>query len=40
MKSIVEQLDPIFKPESIAVIGASNVPAKWGSRMLEYPLRT
>ena len=40
MKTIVEQLDPIFKPESIAVIGASNNPAKWGFRMLNRPLST
>ncbi len=40
MKTIVEQLDPIFKPKSIAVIGASNSPAKWGFRMLNRPLRT
>jgi acyl-CoA synthetase (NDP forming) len=40
MKTIVEQLDPIFKPKSIAVIGASKNPAKWGFRMLNRPLRT
>ena len=40
MKNIAEQLDPIFKPKSIAVIGASNSPAKWGFRMLNRPLRT
>jgi acetate---CoA ligase (ADP-forming) len=40
VKTIVEQLDPIFKPKSIAVIGASRNPAKWGFRMLNRPLRT
>lgn len=29
-KSIKEQLDPIFKPESLAVVGASNHPGRWG----------
>ena len=27
---ITEQLRPLFQPESVAVIGASNNPAKWG----------
>jgi len=40
VKSIVEQLDFIFKPASIAVIGASGNPSKWGFRMLNRPLRT
>jgi len=40
VKSIVEQLDPIFKPKSIAVIGASNHRTKWGFRMINRPLRT
>lgn len=40
MKTIKEQLDPIFKAESIAVIGASNSPAKWGYRVFDRPLRT
>ena len=29
-KSITEQLKPLFYPKSVAVIGASNNPAKWG----------
>lgn len=29
-KSINEQLKPLFYPKSVAVIGASNNPAKWG----------
>jgi len=40
VKTIVEQLDPIFRPGSIAVIGASSKTAKWGYRMLNRPLRT
>ena len=38
--SIKEQLDYIFKPDSVAVIGASNSPGKWGNRMIERPLQT
>ena len=40
MKSIVEQLDPIFKPKSIAILGASNTPGKWGYLMVDRPLKT
>ncbi len=40
MKSIVEQLDPIFKPRSLAVIGASDKMGKWGFMMLDRPLRS
>jgi len=40
LKSIKEQLDPIFKPKSIAVIGASATPMKWGFRMMDRPIRT
>ncbi len=36
--SIIEQLDPIFKPKSFAVIGASRNPAKWGGRVLTQAL--
>lgn len=31
---MAKDLDKIFKPGSIAMIGASNVPAKWGSFLL------
>jgi len=31
---MAKDLDKIFKPESIAMIGASNKPAKWGSFLL------
>ncbi|MEW6187702.1 MAG: CoA-binding protein [Thermodesulfobacteriota bacterium] len=36
--TIVEQLDPIFKPKSLAVIGASNNTAKWGGRIISQIL--
>jgi acetyltransferase len=36
----VNFLDPIFKPRSIAVIGASNQVQKWGHRMVARPLNT
>ncbi|MBW2053059.1 MAG: CoA-binding protein [Deltaproteobacteria bacterium] len=38
--SIAEQLDPIFKPKSIAVIGASKNPAKWGGRVISQALQS
>jgi len=38
VKEIVKQLDPIFKPKAIAVIGASNSPGKWGFRMMSNAL--
>ena len=34
-KSIVEQLEPIFNPRSIAIIGASNIPFKWGAQTIQ-----
>lgn len=39
-KDIVRQLDPIFKPRSIAVIGASNTTSKWGYRKLSQPINS
>ena len=35
---IVEELKALFEPESIAVIGASSSPAKWGNWMLTRPV--
>ncbi len=35
---IIEELKPLFEPESIAVIGASNSPAKWGNWMITRPI--
>jgi len=29
-RSIKEQLDPIFRPRSVAIVGASNNPERWG----------
>lgn len=40
MKSIVDQFDPIFKPKSIAILGASDRPGKWGYIMVDRPLKT
>lgn len=37
---IIKQLDPIFKPRSVAFIGASNNPTKWGQWMVRRPLNT
>jgi len=37
-KDIVGQLDPIFRPETVAIIGASNNPSKWGYRILNQVL--
>jgi len=39
-KKIAEELDCIFKPRSIAVIGASDTFRKWGYLMVERPLKT
>ena len=33
-ENVVAELDPIFKPKSLALIGASNNPAKWGGMVL------
>jgi acyl-CoA synthetase (NDP forming) len=33
-ESIVQQLDPIFKPRSVALVGASNNRFKWGGMVL------
>ena len=32
--NIVTELDPIFRPKSVAVVGASNTPGKWGFNIL------
>jgi acyl-CoA synthetase (NDP forming) len=40
VKEIVRQLDAIFKPKAIAVIGASNSPGKWGYRMMRNAIST
>lgn len=36
----IEYLDPIFRPRSLAVIGASTQVEKWGHRMVVRPLNT
>jgi acyl-CoA synthetase (NDP forming) len=40
LSATVEQLDFIFKPRSVAIIGASDNIAKWGYAMVERPLHT
>ncbi|MBW2623499.1 MAG: CoA-binding protein, partial [Deltaproteobacteria bacterium] len=37
---IVEQLDPIFKAKSVAFIGASSNPGKWGHNTLRRAIST
>ncbi len=37
-QQIIEELKPLFRPESIAVIGASNSPGKWGNWMITRPI--
>lgn len=39
-RKIGQELDHIFKPKSIAVIGASDTFGKWGYLMVERPLKT
>ena len=39
-ENISEQLDFIFKPKSIAFIGASNSPVKWGGMILRSALES
>jgi acyl-CoA synthetase (NDP forming) len=38
-REIVKQLDPVFKPRSIAIIGASKNPNKWGGGALVQVLK-
>lgn len=38
MSEVVRQLEPIFKPRSIAIIGASNNPSKWGGMVMNRAL--
>ena len=40
MRSGMRELDCIFKPRSIAVIGASDTAGKWGYMMVKRPLKT
>jgi acyl-CoA synthetase (NDP forming) len=40
LSSITEQLNPIFKPKSIAILGATDRPGKWGYVMVKRPLNT
>lgn len=36
---IIKQLDPIFKARSIALVGASSKPGKWGHRVVKNVLK-
>ncbi len=40
MERMSDQLKPLFMPESMAVIGASNTPGKWGNMMLYRPVQS
>ncbi len=37
---MIEELKPLFLPESIAIIGASNTPGKWGNGMVIRPVKS
>jgi acetyltransferase len=39
-KQIIKELKPLFAPESIAIIGASNTPGKWGYMMVTRPIQS
>jgi len=34
------ELKPLFEPDAVAVIGASNTPGKWGHMMVERPIQS
>jgi len=40
MSDIFGKLRPIFQPESIAVLGASDQPGKWGYVMVDRPMKS
>ena len=37
-EELVRQLEPVFKPKSVAIIGASNNPTKWGGMVMNRAL--
>jgi acetyltransferase len=39
-EGILEELRPLFEPESMAVIGASSSPYKWGNWMISRPINS
>lgn len=39
-QSMYQELQPLFAPQSIAIIGASGTPGKWGHQMVARPLRS
>jgi acetyltransferase len=38
--NLLEELDPIFNARTVAVVGASNTPGKWGYSLMERPLKS
>jgi acyl-CoA synthetase (NDP forming) len=40
MLSIKQQLDPLYRPESVAIIGATNDLRRWGGWVVDRPIRT
>jgi acyl-CoA synthetase (NDP forming) len=40
MSDLNQQLNYIFKPKSVAVIGASDRPGKWGFMMVDTPMKS
>lgn len=39
-EELVRQLEPVFKPKSVAIIGASNNPTKWGGMVMNRALQS
>ena len=39
-RTIKEQLDPMYRPESVAIIGATNDLRRWGGWVVDRPKRT
>ena len=39
VRGLAEQLLPLFEPRTIALVGASNRPGKWGHSLMERPLK-
>src|SRR3970040_989920 len=37
-EELVRQLEPVFKPKSVAIVGASNNPNKWGGMVMNRAL--
>ncbi len=37
-EELVRQLEPVFRPKSVAIVGASNNPSKWGGMVMNRAL--